>query len=298
MGPEAAVVVCFRLFLYLPRNEENVFMARILTVTNQKGGVGKTTSVINIAAGWARRTGPDKVLVVDVDPQASLTTIFLGIAAAAGPRQAGYNTIVEVLKQDVAAEEGIHVAELPAVEGYRASNVHILPAHAELARVENELNATPLGMFRLADALDTVSKRYEVVIIDCPASLGIYTISALIAAREVIVPVIPGQFEIYALALLQQTIKQVQSPRLNPALRLAAILPTKTDNTNLSRNTIAELQHHFGGLVLPEIRQRVIIGEAHAAGQDIFTYSPESDSTAMFAEVVQLLMSRKVSNGR
>jgi chromosome partitioning protein len=298
MGPEAAVVVCFSLFLYLQRNEENVFMARILTVTNQKGGVGKTTSVINIAAGWARKVGPDKVLVVDIDPQASLTTIFLGIAAAAGPREKGYNTIVEVLKQDVDVREAIHMADLPLSEGYVASNVHILPSHAELARVENELNATPLGMFRLADALDAVSSRYEVIVIDCPASLGIYTISALIAAREVIVPVIPGQFEIYALALLQQTIKQVQSPRLNPALRLAAILPIKTDNTNLSRNTIAELQQHFGNLVLPEVRQRVVIGEAHAAGQDIFTYSPGSDSAAMFEEVVHILLERKVLDGR
>lgn len=272
-------------------------MARILTVTNQKGGVGKTTSVINIAACWARKTGPDKVLVVDVDPQASLTTIFLGIAAAAGPRVQGHNSIVDVLKQDVAVHEAIHVADLPRSEGYAASNVHVLPSHAELARVENELNATPLGMFRLADALDAISSEYEVIIIDCPASLGIYTVSALIAAREVVVPVIPGQFEIYALALLQQTIKQVKSPRLNPLLRLAAILPIKTDNTNLSRNTISELQHHFGDLVLPEVRQRVAIGEAHAAGQDVFTYSPGSDSAAMFEKVVDILLARKVTDG-
>lgn len=273
-------------------------MARILTVTNQKGGVGKTTSVINIAACWARKLGPDKVLVVDVDPQASLTTIFLGIAAAAGPRAKGYSTVVDVLKQDVEASGAIHVADLPAAGEYAASNVHVLPSHAELARVENELNATPLGMFRLADALDTINDRYEIIIIDCPASLGIYTVSALIAAREIIVPVIPGQFEIYALALLQQTIKQVQSPRLNPNLHLAAILPIKTDNTNLSRNTIAEFRQHFGNLLLPEVKQRVTIGEAHAAGQDVFSYSPESDSAAMFKEVVDILVKRRIADGQ
>jgi chromosome partitioning protein len=267
-------------------------VTRILTVTNQKGGVGKTTSVINIAACWARKVGPDKVLVVDIDPQASLTTIFLGVAAAAGPRQKGYHTIVDVLKQDAPVGEAIHTADLPAVEGLPASNVHILPSHAELARLENELNATPLGMFRLADAMDALKGRYEVAIIDCPASLGIYTVSALIAAQEVVVPVIPGQFEIYALALLQQTIKQIQSPRLNPNLHLSAILPTKTDNTNLSRNTITELKQHFGNLVLPEVKQRVVIGEAHAAGQDVFTYSPGSDSAKMFEEVVEILTKR------
>lgn len=84
--------------------------------------------------------------------------------------------------------------------------------------------------------MDIIKEQYEVVLIDCPASLGIYTASALITAQEVIVPVIPGQFEIYALALLQQTIKQVQSPRLNPHLSIGAILPIKTDNTTLSRN--------------------------------------------------------------
>lgn len=269
-------------------------MARILTVTNQKGGVGKTTSVINIAACWARKIGPDKVLVVDIDPQASLTTIFLGVAAAAGPRQKGYHTIVEVLKQDANIGDAIYAADLPEADGLTGSNIHILPSHAELARLENELNATPLGMFRLADAMDAVSGQYEVIIIDCPASLGIYTVSALVAAQEVIVPVIPGQFEIYALALLQQTIKQVQSPRLNPNLNLSAILPIKTDNTNLSRNTVAELKQHFGNIVLPEVKQRVVIGEAHAAGKDVFTYSPNSDGAKMFEEVVHILMDRRV----
>lgn len=270
-------------------------MARILTVTNQKGGVGKTTSVINIAAGWARKVGPDRVLVVDIDPQASLTMIFLGVAAAAGPRQQDYHTIVEVLKQDVNVNEAIYAADLPESDGYPASNVHILPSHAELARLENELNATPLGMFRLADAMDVIRDQYDVIIIDCPASLGIYTVSALVAAQEVIVPVIPGQFEIYALALLQQTIKQVQSPRLNPNLNISAILPIKTDNTNLSRNTVAELKQHFGSLVLPEVKQRVAIGEAHAAGEDVFTYDPNGDGAKMFEEVVNILMNREVA---
>lgn len=267
-------------------------MTRILTVTNQKGGVGKTTSVINIAAGWARKVGPDKVLVIDLDPQASLTTIFLGVAAAAGPRQPNYKTVVEVLKQEASAQDAIYMAELPETNGYPASNVHILPSHAELARLENELSSTPLGMFRLADALDQIRDQYAIILIDCPASLGIFTISALVAAEEVIVPVIPGQFEIYALALLQQTIKQVQSPRLNPKLKITAILPIKTDNTKLSLNTVAELKQHFGKLVVPEVKQRVTIGEAHAAGEDVFTYSPDSDSAKMFDEVVTVLISR------
>lgn len=267
-------------------------MTRIITVTNQKGGVGKTTSVINIASAWARQLGSGRVLVVDMDPQASLTMIYLGVAAAAGPRQRGYQTIVEVLKQEAPIGEAIYETELAEAGRYPASTVHIVPSHAELARLENELNGAPLGMFHLADAIDEIKDQYEVIIIDCPASLGIYTISALIAAREVLVPVIPGQFEIYALALLRQTIKQVQSPRLNPDLNISAILPTRTDNTRLSRNTVAELKQHFGNLVLPEIKQRVIIGEAHAAGEDVFSYSPASDGARMFEKVVRILMSK------
>jgi chromosome partitioning protein len=267
-------------------------MTRIITVTNQKGGVGKTTSVINIAAGWARDLGPDKVLVVDIDPQASLTSTFLGIAEAAGPRQAGVHTIIEVLKGEVPAEKAVQVAQLPASGRYPASSVHVLPAHAELARFENELNSIPLGMFRLADQLEAISGRYKVILIDCPASLGIFTVSALVAGREILIPVIPGKFEIYALALLQQTVKQVQNPRLNPKLKISGILPIRTDNTNLSRNTVENLREHFGKLVLPEIKQRVTIGEAHAAGEDIFTYDPESDGAAMFRAVVDILKNR------
>jgi cellulose biosynthesis protein BcsQ len=87
-------------------------------------------------------------------------------------------------------------------------------------------------------------------------------------------------------------VKQVQNPRLNPKLKISGILPIRTDNTNLSRNTVENLREHFGKLVLPEIKQRVTIGEAHAAGEDIFTYDPESDGAAMFRAVVDILKNR------
>lgn len=268
-------------------------MTRILAVTNQKGGVGKTTSVINIAACWARKIGPDRVLVVDIDPQASATSIFLGIAHAVGPRRPGVASIKEVLEQRVTAAAAIQVSTLAESSPYPASTVHVLPAHPELGLAETTLNQYADGLFRLVEAIDSLNGRYDVIIIDCPPSLGTFTTTALFACQEVIIPVIPGKFEMVGLALLQQTIQRVQKPRLNPALHIGGILPTKTTHTRISRDTIAELTTRFGDLVLPSVPERVAIHEAHAANADIFTYSPDNDGATAYATVVEALIARR-----
>ena len=269
-------------------------MTRILAITNQKGGVGKTTSVINIASYWARKIGPDRVLVVDIDPQASATSIFLGLAKAVGPRQRSSLTIKGVLEQTATVSEAIQSAPLSESAPYAASTVHVLPAHPELGLIETVLNQYADGLFRLVEAMDSLNGRYEVIIIDCPPSLGIFTTTALLTCQEVIIPVIPGKFEMVGLALLQKTLEMVQKPRLNPALRISGILPTKTTHTRISRDTIAELTERFGNLVLPSVPERVAIHEAHAANSDIFAYSPDNDGAEAYARVVEALIARRL----
>ena len=267
-------------------------MARILALTNQKGGTGKTTSVINIASYWARTVGPDKVLVIDIDPQASATSVFLGVPVAAGPRQPGIPMIRDVLEGSAHIADAIQAAILDKVGRYAASNIHILPSHADLAVIETTLNQDVDGLFRLAESVEAIEEYYEVIIIDCPASLGTFTMSALLAAREVVVPVVPGKFELVGLGLLNEAIRKVQRPRLNPYLHITAVLPTRITRTNLSDETINSLERNFPNLVLPPIPERVAIGEAHAVGEDIFTYKPDSDVAQAYAQVVKALMQR------
>ena len=265
-------------------------MTRILALTNQKGGTGKTTSVINIASYWARRIGLDRVLVVDIDPQASATSVFLGVPIAAGPRRPGIPMMRDILEGIANITDAIQMATLRQTGGYAESNIHILPSHADLAMIETTLNQDVDGLFRLAEALAEIEEYYDVIIIDCPASLGTFTMSALLAAREVVIPVVPGKFELVGLGLLNEAIKKVQKPRLNPYLTITAILPTRMSRTNLSDETIYSLEQSFPGIVLPSIPERVSIGEAHAVGEDIFTYKPNSDVAQAYANIVEELI--------
>lgn len=267
-------------------------MTRIFALTNQKGGTGKTTSVINIASYWARKSGENRVLVVDVDPQASATSVFLGVPMAAGPRQRNTPVMRDVLEGTVPVADAIYMAELPEAKGYPSSNIHILPSHADLAVIEATLNQDVDGLFRLAEAIDAIAHHYEMVLIDCPASLGTFTMSALLAATEVVIPVVPGKFELVGIGLLKEAIKKVQRPRLNPRLKISAILPTRITRTNLSDETVDSLKRSFGDMVLPEIPERVAIGEAHAIGEDIFTYRPQSDVADAYAKAIEALMRR------
>jgi chromosome partitioning protein len=261
-------------------------MTRIIANANQKGGVGKTTLAINLSSGLIRANANNRVLLVDADPQANATAVFLGIPFAAGPRT-DINTMYEVLVEQIPAREAIQTIQL---EGEQGGTLHILPSHLDLASAELELVNVFERERRLRRALEPIRATYDYIIIDCPPSLGLLTLNALMAASEVLIPVDPGMFPLIGLNLLQRTIGMVRQS--NPDLRILGVVPTLQDRTALARDTIEQLRQTFDDRLLPAIPRRVAIGEAHAAGQDIFIYEGDSDSAAAFAALLREVMVR------
>jgi chromosome partitioning protein len=265
-------------------------MSRIIAIANQKGGVGKTTCALNIAFGWARLRGAGKVLLIDADPQANATSVALGIPFANGPRQAGVGVLYEVLLERLKASEVIQTVEVGSNSHYSATSLDILPAHLQLAEAEAQLMGEFHREYKLRTALTEIQDRYEAIIIDCPPSLGVLTMNALLAANEVIIPVDPGVFPLVGIQYLHSTIEKIQ--RVNEKLVISGVLPTMVDRTVLARETREQLVKSFGDMVLPDIPRRVAIGEANAARQDIFGFEPDGDSARAFAAVVQEVLSR------
>lgn len=274
-------------------------MTRLIAIANQKGGVGKTTSAVNLACGAARFLGPDRVLLVDIDPQANTTHVLLGVETAAGPRRKGVATIREVLTGDVSAESALQYHFLPNFSTRSGfilppSTIHIIPSHLELATLEPVLTAQFRGEYSMSKALTTISQQYDMIIVDCPPSLGSLTLNALLFCEEVVIPVSPGEFALVGLGLLQRTIEQAREA--NPRLRISGILPNAVGRTRLATETMAALKAHFGDLVLPAIPNRVAIGEAHSSGGDIFSYSPNSAASTAYLEAVQMLLGDMLNN--
>lgn len=268
-------------------------MTRLIAVANQKGGVGKTTCAVNLACLWARQAGSGRVLLIDIDPQANSTHVLCGITMAAGPRRVGVHTIKEVLLEQVKPQEALQVIQLSKTQNkdgrfFPASTLHILPSHLELVTTESLLTTTFRGEYRLKEAMADLVSQYDMIMVDCPPSLGSLTLNALIFCEEVLIPVNPGEFSLVGLGLLQSTIGQAR--KANPRLHIGAVLPNAMDRTRLANETLVEVQAHFGDLVLPPIPNRVAIGEAHSNGTDIFGYAPDSDGAVAYLAALQELM--------
>jgi len=230
-------------------------MSEILAIANQKGGVGKTTTAINLGAALAALE--QRVLLVDCDPQGNATR-GLGLQAAA-PH------LYHVLVGGVDAGDAIRNSGFP--------NLDLLPADRDLVGVEVEFVGVEDWQRRLADALAPVVDRYDVVFLDCPPSLGHLTIAALTAADGVLVPL---QCEYYALegvSELVSTVRRVQGG-LNPSLRIAGVLLTMYDDrTNLSRDVADEIRRHFSRAVFETVIPRnVRLAEAPSHGLTVLQY--------------------------
>ena len=256
---------------------------RVMVVANQKGGVGKTTSTVNIAAGLAQLG--QRVLVIDLDPQGNAST-----ALSVEHRQGTPGTY-ELLVEGLALDQAL--VSCPEVKG-----VDVVPATIDLAGAEIELVSMVARESRLKRALEASRRvgtaetageeRWDYVFIDCPPSLGLLTINALMAANEVMIPI---QAEYYALEGLSQLIKTVEmvTTNLNPKLAITTILITMYDGrTRLAQGVAEEVKSHFGDRVLSSyIPRSVRVSEAPSYGQTVMTYDPGSPGALSYLEAAR-----------
>jgi chromosome partitioning protein len=243
---------------------------RIFCVSNQKGGVGKTTSVVNIAVALALHG--NRVLVIDLDPQGNAST---GLDV---PHHAAVPDVYDCLVADRPISEVVQ--QVPGIP-----NLWCVPATIDLAGAEIELVSMVARESRLAKALEQHNGGYDYIFIDCPPSLGLLTVNALVASREVMIPI---QCEYYALEGVQQLTNNIQLVKnhLNPALEVSTVLLTMYDRrTRLADAVEQDVRAHFGDRVLTAVIPRnVRVSEAPSYGQSVMTYDPGSRGATSYFE--------------
>ncbi|WP_074515072.1 MULTISPECIES: ParA family protein [unclassified Selenomonas] len=251
-------------------------LTKIIAVANQKGGVGKTTTSVNLAACLAEKK--KKVLLVDCDPQGNASSGY-GI-----DKSALEQTIYHVLIDNVAVQDVIQKTEF---------KVDVLPANIELAGAEVELVAAISRETRLKKALDSVKENYDYIIIDCPPSLGLLTLNSLAAADSVLMPI---QCEFYALegvSQLMNTIELVRS-NLNPQLEVEGVLMTMFDSrTKLSEQVVDEVRNNFGDTVYKTMIPRTVrLSEAPSYGEPILYYDKRSKGAEVYLKLAKEVIAR------
>ncbi len=264
---------------------------KFIAVVNQKGGVGKTTSAVNIAAIAARLLGSERVLLLDADPQSNSTVALLSADAAFGNRSDTFLTLLDVLEGRCELDQAVHSVNLAAAGEFDEGNLAIIPARLELAALEVQLNSAQ-NLFTLRRKCRTIRDKYELVIIDTPPNIGGYMMNILMVATHIVIPVTPGIYEIIGLNSLLDTIEPVID-ELNPNLQIAGILPTRVKRTRFATDGVNALRKRFGEeMVLPIIGDRVVIERAHMQAQDVYSYQAESDGAQMYLTATQTLLER------
>lgn len=252
-------------------------MGKIIAVANQKGGVGKTTTSVNLAASLG--VLEKKVLLIDADPQANATS-GLGINVDEVERGT-----YELLEHTVKAEDMIISTDSP--------NLALIAGHINLVAIEIELVDKEEREFMLKKALDSVKDKYDYIIIDCAPSLGLITLNALTAADSVIVPIQCEYFALEGLGKLLNTIKSVQKVH-NPKLDIEGLLLTMYDaRLRLSNQVVEEVQKHFSDMVFETIVQRnVRLSEAPSYGVTIINYDATSKGAANYISLAQEIIEK------
>ncbi|SNC60263.1 chromosome partitioning protein [Kytococcus aerolatus] len=254
--------------------------ARVIALCNQKGGVGKTTTTINLGAALAEYGR--RVLLVDFDPQGALS-VGLGVRA-----HDGRDTIYDLLMapaRELDTPAAVRTTSVPGLD--------VLPADIDLSAAEVQLVNEVAREHALERVLRPVLGDYDVVLIDCQPSLGLLTVNALTAAHGVLIPLETEYFALRGVALLVETIEKV-TDRLNPLLRIDGILPTMVDGRTLhSREVVASVTDHFGELVLTTpIRRTVKFPDATLASEPITTYAPSHAGAEAYRRLARELVAR------
>lgn len=247
---------------------------RTISVSNQKGGVGKTTSAVNLAAALAE--AGKRVLLVDLDAQASASS-WLG-APTNG------KGLLEVLTEGAKLVDQVIATAVPGLD--------LVPASQWLASAEKMLATEPGAEQVFARAVEKLPDRWDFLLVDCPPSLGLLSVSSLTACREVLVPVESRIMALAGLAQLARTVEVVRD-RLNERLRLSAILVCRVNRTRLSAEVVEKLREKFGGAVLDSvIRENVRLAEAPSFSQPITVYDPASPGAEDYRAAAKELIKR------
>ena len=250
-------------------------MSRVFAIANQKGGVGKTTTAINLAASLA--ANDLRVLVIDSDPQGNATT---GLGVAKDPDRP---SLYQVLLGDVPARDAIQATEL---EG-----LHLIPADKNLVGANLELVGIPNREFRLRERIADIREEYRFVLIDCPPALDLLTLNALIAADSVLVPIQCEFFALEGVSELMDTIDRIHDSFQHPLQVEGILLTMYDDRTNLTRQVAADLREFFGDQVFRTIIPRSIrLAEAPSFGKPILGYDPRSRGAESYIKLAKEIL--------
>jgi len=257
-------------------------MGKIIAIANQKGGVGKTTTTVNLAA--ALGVLEQKVLLIDADPQANASS-GLGIEV-----ESVINGTYQLLEHTATAKETIVKTSSP--------NVDIIPSHIDLVAIEIELVDKKQREYMLKQALEPIKDDYDYIIIDCAPSLGLITLNALTAADAVIIPIQCEYYALEGLGKLLNTIKSVQKIH-NADLDIEGLLLTMYDSRlRLSNQVVAEVKKHFHNMVFKTIIQRNIrLGEAPSYGESIIAYDATSKGAINYINLAHEILKKNANNG-
>jgi chromosome partitioning protein len=249
----------------------------ILAIANQKGGVGKTTTAINLGAALALRG--HKTALIDLDPQANSTMSYVDMTGV-------MRSLFDALTDPACAVTDIIVPS--PVEG-----LSIIPSRIGLAKLESKLVGEMDAHFRLKDKLEPLTKTHEIIIVDCPPALGLLTVNALVAATHLLIPIQSSYFALEGTDDLLETVEKVRT-RANPGLEIMGVLITMHDKrTSLARDIRAQIQKVFGPKVFKTvITKSVRLEESPAYKESIFTFAPDSSGATEYYSLSEEVMER------